>query len=297
MPFLGEWAALTTAVCWSITSILFTFVVRRTGAFALNLARLSVAAVVLSLLVLLLYGSGWLVHAHGRDLFALALSGWIGLTLGDWAYFHSMRLLGARLATLMMALAPPFTVLLGIPALKELPRALELLGMGLTVAGVAWVVLERSHEQVPAGHRLRGLSLGVLGSVGQAAGLILSKAGMAGGIHPLPATAVRIVAGCAGAWLLALLARRTGELGRIKSERRILPAILAASVLGPTLGIWLSLVAVRYTQAGIAATLMSTVPVLVLPMVVLIHHERVSLRAAAGAILAVIGVAILFLRP
>jgi drug/metabolite transporter (DMT)-like permease len=296
MPYLGEIAALTTAVCWSITSILFTFVVRRIGSFTLNLARLSVAAATLTILTLSIYGTGWLVHARPADLINLVLSGWIGLTLGDWAYFQSMRMLGARMATLMMALAPPFTVLLGIPFLKELPGSMELLGMALTVAGVAWVVLERTGEQMPAGHRIRGLFLGVLGSVGQALGLILSKAGMAGGITPFPATAVRLVSGCGGVWLFVLLSRRPSGLAQVRQDRRLPLAILGASMLGPVLGIWLSLVSVRHTQAGIAATLMSTVPVLVLPLVILLHHERVSLRAAAGAVLAVVGVAILFMR-
>jgi len=55
-------------------------------------------------------------------------------------------------------------------------------------------------------------------------------------------------------------------------------------------------VAVSHTQAGIAATLMAPVPVFILPLVRIVYGEQVSLRAGLGAIIAVGGVALLFLR-
>ena len=56
----------------------------------------------------------------------------------------------------------------------------------------------------------------------------------------------------------------------------------------------LSLVAVQRTSAGVAASLMATTPVLILPIVVLLGRERFSLASLGGALLAVAGVALLF---
>ncbi len=331
MPHLGEIAALLTVVCWTCTSILFSYVVVRIGSFQLNIVRLTLATAVLGSLALLLSGTGWLRTASMHDLRLLALSGWIGLTLGDWAYFHSLGMLGPRLATLLVTLTPPMTAVLGLVLLHEHPGALGVAGMALTLGGVAWVVLERPAVVEPRGHRLRGTFLGVLGCLGQAIGYVLSKAGMAGGINPLQASCVRMAAGTAAVWLVALAVRRGRGAGfgraagrragpragrlieragrdfgpgvepgfgfrQVAADRRVLTATLVATALGPITGIWLSLVAVRNTQAGIASTILAMVPVFVLPAVAWVNKERLSPRSVLGAVLAVAGVAVLFWR-
>jgi drug/metabolite transporter (DMT)-like permease len=68
------------------------------------------------------------------------------------------------------------------------------------------------------------------------------------------------------------------------------------AVTGPFLGVWMSLVAVKHTEAGVAMAIMSIVPVLVIPWVIIFFKEKVSLRAVLGAVLAVCGVFILFLH-
>jgi len=71
--------------------------------------------------------------------------------------------------------------------------------------------------------------------------------------------------------------------------------ITLGAFFGPFLGVSLSLLSVQYIHVGVAQTFMSVIPVLIIPFVIIIHKEKVSLRAVAGAILAVVGVAILFL--
>jgi drug/metabolite transporter (DMT)-like permease len=296
MPLLGETAGLAAAACWSVTSLIFTYAVSRLGSLSLNLARLTLGALILTGIALATQGTGVLTGTRLQDLALLALSGWIGLTMGDWGYFRSMHLLGPRLSTLLMALAPPMTVALGLAFLGEKPGLPALLGMALTLGGIAWVVLERPEGEAPAGHRIRGVVFGALGSLGQAVGLILSKQGMSGGIGTLAASSVRMIAGAAGMWVIAMVARRATGFGPLRGDRRLQLATLAATILGPVAGIWLSLIALRHTQAGIASTLMATVPILVLPLVVFVRKERVSPRAVLGAVVAVGGVALLLLR-
>jgi len=83
---------------------------------------------------------------------------------------------------------------------------------------------------------------------------------------------------------------------QVAADRRVLTATLVATALGPITGIWLSLVAVRNTQAGIASTILAMVPVFVLPAVAWVNKERLSPRSVLGAVLAVAGVAVLFWR-
>ncbi len=64
---------------------------------------------------------------------------------------------------------------------------------------------------------------------------------------------------------------------------------------GPFLGVTLSLVAVKFTSAGIAQTLMSLTPVFILLPAAVIFKERVTLREIVGAFVAVGGVALFFI--
>ncbi len=296
MPFLGEIAALTTATFWAIASLLFNAAARRLGAFTLNQARITVALIALTAILLATRGVNWAPDAQWSNVLLLALSGLIGLMLGDWAYFGALVYLGPRLSTLLMTLAPPMAALLAVPILGERMSAAAWAGMALILAGVAWVILERPTESIPRGHRMRGVLLGALGGLGQALGLILSKLGMGTVVDPLPATAIRMAAATAGVWILALAYRRTGALVKLTRDPVARWATLGASFLGPVFGVWLSLIAIRLTKTGIAATLMATTPILVLPLVVIVRKERVTSRAAVGALLAVAGVAIIFLR-
>ncbi|HYV50986.1 MAG TPA: EamA family transporter, partial [Dongiaceae bacterium] len=124
----------------------------------------------------------------------------------------------------------------------------------------------------------------------------LSKLGMGTVVDPLPATAIRMAAGAAGVWVLALASRRAGGVSHLVRDPVARWATLGATLLGPVLGIWLSLVAVRHTKTGIAATLMATTPLLILPLLVLVEKEKVSARTIAGTLVSVIGVALLFLH-
>lgn len=266
------------------------------GAFTLNHARLTLALVFLILILLATRGTNWAPQAEFTNVAILMVSGFLGLTLGDWGFFSAFVLVGPRLTTVLMTLAPPFTAALAVPLLGERMGLVALLGMAVTMAGVFLVVRERQPGDIPHGHRVRGVVFGCLGSLGQALGLVLSKIGMGDVVDPLPATAIRMAAATIGIWAMALAMGRMGGLRKLIRDPVARWATLGATILGPVVGVWLSLVAVRYTEAGIAATLMALTPVVVIPLVILVDREKVSLRAMVGAAVSVVGVAILFLR-
>jgi len=296
MPLAGEAAALLTACCWATVSLLFTTASRRVGAFTVNVTRITLALPLLGLLVWWTQPAGWHEHLDPRSLGLLAASGWLGLTLGDWALFSAFALIGPRLATVMMTLTPPLAALLAVPLLGEHLAWGGILGMAVTLGGVAWVVLERAPVPIARGHRLLGGFLAFLGAAGQAAGLVLSKLGMGDSVDPVPATLIRMIAAALGVWAIAAARDHLASPLVLLRNRAALAATVGATVLGPVIGVSLSLVAVRLTDAGIAATLMAPVPVFVLPLVRIVYGERISPRALLGGMVAVAGVAVLLLR-
>ncbi|NNF05236.1 MAG: DMT family transporter, partial [Candidatus Eisenbacteria bacterium] len=214
--FLGESAALGTAAMFAVVSILFSLAARETSAFAVNLARITLAVPLLLAFTMLTQSGAWWETLSLNRTLILALSGWIGLTLGDWALFSSFARLGPRVPTLMMTLAPPITAFLAVPLLGETLGWIQIGGMVVTLAGVVWVVLERAPVGTkPHADLALGLSLAFIGATAQGTGLVLSKMGMAGEVDPLPATLVRMVAAMIGAWILVIVQRKWGELGSL----------------------------------------------------------------------------------
>jgi drug/metabolite transporter (DMT)-like permease len=166
--------------------------------------------------------------------------------------------------------------------------------MALTLAGVAWAVLETPDRPVPPAHRVRGVLFAFLGAVGQAMGLILSKVGMESLPDAIAATQIRVLAGAVGFAVVATVGRGGWRaVGAGVRDRGGFGWTMLGTLFGPVFGVSASLLAVHETQAGIASAIMSTTPVLILPAVAL-QGERVSPRAVLGALLAVAGVALLF---
>lgn len=302
MALVGEMAALGTAVCWVATALSFEAAGRRIGSLTVNLVRLVMAVGMLAALGWATRGLAFPTDATGHAWGWLTLSGLLGFTFGDLCLFRAFVVLGSRLSTLMMALAPPITVVIGWLVLGEVMAPVDLLGMALIVGGVAWAVSERRRPrelsaaapEVSRSRRLQGVLLGLGGAVGQAGGLVLSKLGM-GDYDPFAATQIRVLAGLAGYLVLFTLLGWWRRLPAALTDRRAMAFTTVGAFFGPFLGVGLSLVSVQLIQAGVAASLMGTTPVLIIPAVVLLGRERVGLGGVAGALLAVGGVALLFL--
>jgi drug/metabolite transporter (DMT)-like permease len=195
-----------------------------------------------------------------------------------------------------MALAPPIAAVVGWLVLGEKLDLVDCMGMALTLSGIMWVVLERKGDGPDKAqrHPASGVLLGLFGAAGQAVGLVLSKKGM-GEYNAFAATQIRILAGIAGFSLLFFILKWWGRVFEGVKDRTSMGFAALGALMGPFLGVSLSLVAVQHTQTGIAATIMAMTPVFIIPPLMIIHGEKVSLRAVLGAVVAVGGVALLWL--
>jgi drug/metabolite transporter (DMT)-like permease len=294
---IGEFAALAVAVFWTITALSFESASRKVGSLPVNWIRLVLGFCFLSLFTLFYRGRLFPTDAPPRAWIWLTLSGMVGFVMGDLFLFRAFVLIGSRIAMLMMALAPPMTVLLGWVMLKERLGAPALAGMALTLAGIALVVIERPTGEKPIqfAHPVRGVLLAFGGAVGQASGLVLSKIGM-GDYSPFASTQIRILAGITGFAVILTLRKSWSRTGAALRHSKAMTHLSAGAFFGPFLGVSFSLFAVQHTAAGIAATIMATVPVLIIPPAVLFFREKVTLKEVLGALLAVAGIALLFLK-
>jgi drug/metabolite transporter (DMT)-like permease len=295
--FVGELASLGTAACWAGTAMFFASAGQRIGSLTVNLLRLVMALAMLTVFEAVVRGHALPTDATAFSWSWLSVSGVIGFTIGDLCLFRALVLIGPRLASLIMSLAPPLTALIGWLVLGETLGGRDLLGMTLTVGGIAWAVTDRTSPRVasvvPAAPvTWGGIALACVGALGQAGGLVLSKLGM-GDYDPFAATQIRIIAGTVGFIVVFTVLGWWPRVVVGIRDRRAMTMTWLGAVFGPFIGVSLSLLAVQRAPAGVAASLMATSPVLVIPLVVVFRGESVGLGGIGGALLAVAGVALL----
>jgi drug/metabolite transporter (DMT)-like permease len=297
MNFIGELAALATSFFFAVTALIFTQTGRMVGSQVTNQVRLTFALIYLVIINLVFFREPLPFSAESSRWLWLGLSGIIGLSLGDAFLFQALVSIGPRLGTLLLSLAPIFGSIIAWVFFGEVLDILQITGIVLALTGIAWVVL--SHEEppnTPRGHTRRGVLFGVLAGLGQAVGLVLSKQGMFGDFSPFQANAIRMLAAVIFIWGWALFDRKvSATFTALREKSRVLPLLVLGALVGPLLGVSASLLAVQHAEIGVASTLMALPPVIILPISYFVFKEKVGWQAIVGTLLAIAGVAILFL--
>jgi len=296
MSYAGELSAFVTAVMWTGSALAFAAATARVGSVYVNVVRL-VAAVIFLFITIIVFNIQ--TNVSLLQVIFLSISGFAGFVFGDTFYFKSFEYNSARISTLIMSTAPAMAALMAFLFLNETLSFTGILGITITLAGIALVVLERKE---PSTHNIPismvGVFYALLGALGQAGGMILAKGAFAhGAINGFVATFIRAFA---ATLVLAPLNYFAGRFTRPKeifsNDRKAFRLTILGSFLGPYLGVTFSLIAISLTDVAIAATIIALVPIIMLPMVWILFHEKLSWRAVVGACVAVLGVGILFLR-
>jgi len=299
---IGETAALATSCLWTFSSILFTTAGRKIGPLSVNAYRIVMAVGFLLVAHTASMGTA-LPTASNEHWLWLGLSGIVGLGIGDFGLLSAFVVLGPRRSLLVMALSPLFASFGAYLLLTETIPPLAIAGIAITLAGVIAAVLEREEHSDEQSISLRakiwGITLALVGAVGQGIGLVFAKKGINLDsnllINPLSATLMRMILGASFIWISLVATGKLSQLRNAVNNKSGIKYTAAGAFTAPFLGVTLSMVAVTYTQAGIAQTLMSLMPVMIIPVVWAINKQKTSWRGILGAVIAVIGVAIIFL--
>ena len=310
MNHLGEIISLGVAVSWTITAWFAAKASLRVGAMVTNVLRLVLATLFLGVLLWVTIGYPYPVYADKDTWLWLGLSALVGYVFGDYCLFNCYLYIGPRFGQLLMTLAPPMAAIAGWIMLGETLSWTSILAMAVTLSGIAISILSRD-----GGHHfkldlpLKGVLLGIGAGIGQGVGLVLSKIGMQfyaeaipsnapsamEAMLPFASTMMRAIVGGLGFLAILLLHK---DFGKLRSAVKDPVAMKYASVItlfGPVLGVSLSLMAVRYANAGIASTLMALTPVFIIVPEVLIEGKRIRFKEIAGLAVSIAGVALFFL--
>lgn len=302
---LGLAAATTAAFFWSVSVTLYRRVGRLLPPIRLNFIKGVVASLCIGVYVLF----DWLVLGHTPwalslwMLVLMALSGLIGIGLGDTLLFAGLNRMGARRMLLLFTINPVITAVVAWLFLDEPLSGWQIVGVALTCAGVAWVIAERTTGKADGHVDALGLAYGLGAASCEAAGVLLSRFVFEQGEITAASSAwLRVAAGSLVLFLFFPLDNKLRDPGgradqhpNPPSRRQAVMMFGVALLLGTVLGICLMQVAVKWSgKVGIASTLLSTSPLFVLPIAAMLG-DRISPRAVLGAVISVVGIALLYM--
>ena len=309
MQYLGEVISLVVACSWTVTALFAEIGSKRLGSLQMNVIRMLLSLLMLGATLWWFTGSPFPLYADGKAWFWLSLSGFVGYLLGDYCLFNSYIWIGSRFGQLFMTLAPPTAALAGWIMLGETLSWNALVGMMVTLTGIGISVLNKgTTNKLSLKLPLKGVLFGIGAGVGQGIGLVLSKVGMTcyevsipageevvADLMPFASTFIRAVTGAVGFLCVMGFQKQFHTLVTSARDRKGMNAALWATITGPFIGVSLSLMAVQYTEAGIASTLMALTPVFIIWPAHLLFHQKVTFKEVIGACISVIGVSLFFI--
>jgi drug/metabolite transporter (DMT)-like permease len=292
-----ELAALAAATCWAITPLISAPASSHLGALSFN--RLRQLGVTLLLAAFVVVTGRW----HNLDrvqLLQLLASGAVGIFAGDTLLFLALNRLGPRRNSALFALNAPMAAVMGWLFLDEALSQQAVLGIALTIAGVLLAILYGTRDgQAHALENIRGklwigVALALGAALGQAAGSIIARPAMAAGVDPFLASMFRV--GVAGALLAVMMSLPIAAVKpRNAMTMHMALVTIFSGILAMGLGMTLMLYALSGGKTGIISTLSATSPVIILPLLWWRTKQSPTAAAWAGAILAVAGMALMFL--
>ena len=315
MQYIGESIAVAVSVSWTLAALFSEAATKRMGVLNLNVVRMLLSMLFISLLLLFFTGTPFPSHTNPQTWFWLGLSGLVGYTFGDICLFRSYIIIGSRFGQLFMTLAPAFTAFFAWVMIGQTLSWYSLLAMMITLFGIGIAVIDKKGTE--SGHpiTMKGVLLGIGAALGQGLGLVMSKIGLdyfsadisgtesedMGFVLPFACNLIRCIAGliCYTCWLLISRSRHEKgsrpSLSSMVHDHKAMIALAVTLISGPFLGVGLSLTAVQYTAAGIASTIMATTPVLILFPSHWLFGQRITFRAILGALISCVGVSLFFL--
>ena len=305
MTYIGELISIGVAFSWTATALLSEFGSKRLGNLTLNVLRMGLALVFSLVLFVVVTGNPLPPGASAEAAGWMLLSGVVGYVIGDFCLFQCYIIIGSRYGQLFMTLAPLAAAMMAWITLGQQMTGMSILAMLITLAGIGISVLGRGeHHKVGLKLPLNGVLFAIGAAMCQGIGLVLSKIGMdhyeatanmPDWLVPFSANFYRCVAGIIGFTLLLYFRKGLDPLREAMHDKKGLAVATATTVFGPFVGVGFSLMAVQYTAAGIASTLMAMTPIIILLPSYWLFHQKITWRAVAGAVISVVGVSMFFL--
>lgn len=295
MNYLGESFAFITAMGWAISSVIFEIAAKKSDSLSVNVIRLVIGIVLLGMITFFTKGMVLPFDSNIHNWTFLGISGAIGLFLGDLFLYEAYILIGARICMLFMSLTPLIVGTFGFILLGETMTIIQLMAMLVTCSGILMVVIKPKNKTESDEKKLsgKGIACIILAVTFEALGNVFTKVG-AVGYDASSSTQIRMISALVVFVIYITFKRQWKHIFNKTKDLTLMILIFAGTVMA-TIGITFLISAFQLINTGVASTISSISPVLIIPISILVFKEKVKLKEIIGAFVSVIGIGLFFL--
>ena len=293
----AEFFALAAAATWGLGSVASASVSKQLGTIAYVRWRMFFVTILLWCWILFTQ-QAVVFSQHSWSL--AALSGIVGIFIGDMCLFAAMNRLGPRRATILFSTHAIFSTVIGYIIFAERFNVFAYIGGALTIGGVMLAVAKGHHKNTdhswePSTNRWTGVAFGLTAGLFQAVGAGISKPILDAGMDPILALSIRVSVAFIALLLMYILFPLTAK-PKNPITLPIIAMVAVSGCLSMGIGMGFMMIALRDGSLAIVGVLTATTPVLVLPLLWLTMKRIPPIGAWVGAVISVFGTAIILLR-
>ena len=290
----GQLISLSTAFLWAISVIIFEYTGKKLGANLVNTIRLIYGLLIIGMILFFTTGNFFAVASSKAWIFII-ISALLGFLVGDYFLFQAFLYIGGRLTLLIYSVTPVMGAIVDYIVFKEVLGVFSILGIVITFLGIAIAIFSKGKEKVQNKHLKKGILFSSLGAFGQATGLVFSKLALTDGLSAFEITQLRILIGLIGFLIVLTFQKKLKEIPKSFQHKKASILLFIGSITGPVLGIWTTIYAMQFAPIGVTTTISQLNTILIIPLSILFLKEKIHKNEIIGAIIAFVGVTLLFL--
>jgi len=295
---IGELAALGAAVSWTVSAVLYKKALMQAKPVSANIIRLTCTAVVL-LALLVVLGKTEVIMSLPQNVIVLAIvSGVIGLGVGDTLYMMSLRDVGVARAVPITCTYPLFNLLWAVLLAGEAVTFPVVLGAVIIVLGI-WLLSQADQtgeSKLQTRTLYKGLTLALATAVVWSVSIAMINMAVKETPdldHALAINVVRVMAVAVTFFAVSPIMDR--GLGFLKMNRKTIATLITGGIVALGLGWFFLSYSFVETLESRAVPISSTTPLFSTLTSIVLLHEKVTAKNAAGSTIIVIGIFLIFL--
>jgi DME family drug/metabolite transporter len=295
---IGELAALGAAISWTISAMLYRKALEQSSPVSANIVRLSCTSVILVTFLVAVGKFGVLISLPTNVIVLAAVSGVVGLGLGDTIYLASLKMIGVARAVPITCTYPLFSLTWAIFLVGEPITLSVVLGAVIIVIGI-WLL---SHEYEANVTRLQSKVLikGIVAALATALLWSVSITMMDMAVteandldHALVINTLRAAA--IAVLFLAFSPVIDRKHNFLKMNRKTVATLVAGGIVALGLGWFFLTYSFVETLESRAVPISSTTPLFSTLAGVVLLREKVTARNVLGSAIIVVGIFLIFL--
>ena len=286
METIGFIAALASAASWAFGTVIFDRIGKVIPSAGLTFLKGLFSILLMGGMVLFM---GGLAHCGFREFSILALSGIIGIAVGDTLFFRSLQDLGAKVQVLYFMLGQVITMSFSFLLLGDVLSVRQYIGALVLLVGIV-IVTWRRQEDHP--NKRRGIIGGFLSILCFSVSSIMVKVAI-GDVDVVSATFYRMIFGTLAVMFMGFASKRLPSWVTPLKCVRLLGLFLLNVAVITFGGFLLSMLAIKNISVSMASVLSTTEPVFVLLFAWLINKEKASRTELLGALVTITGLLII----